>query len=147
MTAASLYCAACAKTGPLGCESAGHEGPNVRHERQTKGAALWLSARWRGSAPTTQMGRFSCSFGVKPHAERPRYLEDSGEAGIPGFAERLVQTLAAEPSIASHLRHALGASDVTERAGNARRIVGGLGKPSVKVGGHLFGRAQLFRHV
>src|SRR5437867_7325501 len=25
-------------------------GHNVRHERQTKGAALWLSARWRGYA-------------------------------------------------------------------------------------------------
>ena len=36
MTAASLYCAACHTTEPRRCECVAHEGPNVRHERQTQ---------------------------------------------------------------------------------------------------------------
>ena len=42
---------------------------------------------------------------------------------------------------------ALGARDISQRAGNACRIVGRFVKPRIQIGGHLFGRAKLLRHV
>jgi hypothetical protein len=40
-----------------------------------------------------------------------------------------------------------GASNVTERFGNASCIVWRFLEPSVEIRGHLFGRAQVFRNV
>jgi hypothetical protein len=48
-------------------------------------------------------GFVSGRFRMEPHTERARYFEDGCEAWIAVLAESLVETLAAEASVARHL--------------------------------------------
>lgn len=102
----------------------------------------------RASTLTTRNPSLTCSgMSVQLHTQCPHYLEDGRKRRVAFGRERLVETFPRQSRIVGKLRHATGASDVSQRRTNQAPVAGVFLNTGIQIQRHIFIRIKIIRRI
>lgn len=101
----------------------------------------------RASTLTTRNPSLNSGMSVQLHTQCPHYLEDGRKRRVAFGRERLVETFPRQSRIVGKLRHATGASDVSQRRANQAPVAGVFFNAGIQIQRHIFIRIKIIRRI